>query len=257
MPVAQSQVELRHQLLDRLAEARANTDQLFSIVKPEALYDRPIPERHRIIFYIGHLEAFDWNLLRERALSLGSFHPDFDRLFAFGIDPVGDGLPMDQPSDWPTMDAVKDYVGEARQTLDEALADRLADDQPGHADVTLLLQVAIEHRLMHSETLAYMLHQLPLDRKIGPNSGPEAVRSAVHPEMVKVPAGRVTLGLSRKDQEAFGWDNEFEAYSVNVPTFPSIAITVTNRDFLAFMEAGGYDSENLWSKMIGHGRPPR
>ena len=89
MPVAQSQVELRHQLLDRLAEARANTDQLFSIVKPEALYDRPIPERHRIIFYIGHLEAFDWNLLRERALSLGSFHPDYDRLFAFGIDPVG------------------------------------------------------------------------------------------------------------------------------------------------------------------------
>ena len=219
MPVAQSQVELRHQLLDRLAEARANTDQLFSIVKPEALYDRPIPERHRIIFYIGHLEAFDWNLLRERALSLGSFHPDFDRLFAFGIDPVGDGLPMDQPSDWPTMDAVKDYVGEARQTLDEALADRLADDQPGHADVTLLLQVAIEHRLMHSETLAYMLHQLPLDRKIGPNSGPEVVRSAVQPQMVKIPAGRVTLGLSRKDPGAFGWDNEFEAYSVDVPTF--------------------------------------
>ena len=248
MPVAQRQVELRDQLLDRLAEARANTDQLFSIVKPEALYDRPIPERHRIIFYVGHLEAFDWNLLRERALSLGSFHPDYDRLFAFGIDPVGGGLPTDQPSDWPTMEAVKDYVGEARQTLNEALADRLADDQPGHADLTVLLQVAIEHRLMHAETLAYMLHQLPIDRKIRPNSGPEGVRGAVHPDMVKIPAGRVTLGLNRKDPNAFGWDNEFDAHSVDVPTFFIDRHQVTNRDFLAFMEAGGYDSEKLWSK---------
>jgi ergothioneine biosynthesis protein EgtB len=248
MPVAQRQVELRHQLLHRLSEARANTDQLFSIVKPEALYDRPIPERHRIIFYIGHLEAFDWNLLRERALSLGSFHPDFDKLFAFGIDPVGGGLPTDQPSDWPTNDAVKDYVAEARQTLDEALEDQLAEAQSGHADLTLLLQVAIEHRLMHAETLAYMLHQLPTDRKIRPNAGPEVVITPVQSDMVRIPAGRVTLGLSRNDPNTFGWDNEFEAHTGDVPAFSIDRHMVTNRDFLSFMTAGGYDSETFWSK---------
>ena len=53
------------------------------------MYERPIPERHRIVFYVGHLEAFDWNLLHENVLGLKSFHPEFDRLFAFGIDPVG------------------------------------------------------------------------------------------------------------------------------------------------------------------------
>ena len=53
-------------------------------------------------FYVGHLEAFDWNLLHENVLGLKSFHPEFDRLFAFGIDPVGGGLPSDQPSDWPS-----------------------------------------------------------------------------------------------------------------------------------------------------------
>ena len=37
------------------------TDKLFELVRPESLYARPIPERHRIIFYLGHLEAFDWN----------------------------------------------------------------------------------------------------------------------------------------------------------------------------------------------------
>jgi hypothetical protein len=46
-------------LLRRLAEARARSDELFEIVHPAALYDRPIPERHRIVFYLGHLETFD------------------------------------------------------------------------------------------------------------------------------------------------------------------------------------------------------
>ena len=77
-------------LVQRLSDARERSDGLFQIVRGDSLYERPIPERHRIIFYIGHLEAFDWNLLSERILSLKPFHLEFDRLFSFGIDPVGD-----------------------------------------------------------------------------------------------------------------------------------------------------------------------
>jgi ergothioneine biosynthesis protein EgtB len=66
--------------------------------------------------------------------------------------------------------------------------------------------------------------------------------------MAKIPAGRVTLGLSRKDPKAFGWDNEFEAHSVDVPAFSIDRYPVTNRGFLAFMEGGGYDSEKFWSE---------
>jgi len=247
MPVAQKQVDLRHQLLERISEARANTDALFSIVRPDALYDRPIPERHRIVFYIGHLEAFDWNLLRERALSLGSFHPEFDRLFAFGIDPVGGGLPTDQPGDWPTIDVVREYVAEARMTLDEALEDQLADDHPGKEDLTQLLQVAIEHRLMHAETLAYMLHQLPFDRKVGSSESPAAAPARLKPHMVRIPRGRATLGLRRNEPNTFGWDNEFEQHVVDVPQFSIDRYKVTNGEFLEFVKASGYENPNLWS----------
>ena len=44
-----------------LTEARARMDDIFALIKPESWYERPIPERHRLIFYLGHLEAFDWN----------------------------------------------------------------------------------------------------------------------------------------------------------------------------------------------------
>src|SRR5579862_9634023 len=95
----QSKINPQDQLRTLVLEARANSDRLFEIVREDSLYDRPIPERNRIIFYIGHLEAFDWNLFRTHLLSLESQTPVLDKLFAFGIDPVDGGLPTDQPGD--------------------------------------------------------------------------------------------------------------------------------------------------------------
>jgi ergothioneine biosynthesis protein EgtB len=65
--------------------------------------------------------------------------------------------------------------------------------------------------------------------------------------MVDIPAGQVTLGL-RRDSGAFGWDNEFEAHVVDVPRFSVDRYKVTNRQFLEFLEAGGYDERRFWSE---------
>jgi gamma-glutamyl hercynylcysteine S-oxide synthase len=246
-------------LMERVSDARRRSDELFSLLRVASFYDRPIPERHRIVFYVGHLEAFDWNLLNENAFHLKSRHPDFDRLFAFGIDPVGDGLPSDQPSDWPSLDAVRDYVTDLRATLDEQLDKRVLESdnaQRGNFPLDTLLNVAIEHRLMHVETLSYMFHQLPFDRKMNPdNVRNENVRNEnepalsgipVIPQMVEVPAGVATLGLVRGCAN-FGWDNEYDAQTVPVPAFTIDRYKVTNRDYLKFMAAGGYDTRSFWT----------
>jgi iron(II)-dependent oxidoreductase len=237
----------RHQLLDQLTLARKQTDDLFELVKPDSLYERPIAERHRIVFYIGHLEAFDWNLFHERVLGLKSFHPEFDRLFAFGIDPVGGGLPTDQPSEWPAIDAVREYVRKIRSVLDEKLEDTLSD-APATGDgfpLSTLLNVAIEHRLMHAETLAYMLHQLPLNRKVRQAESLNLNSTPMVRHSIEIPAGSVTLGLPRGD--AFGWDNEYEAHTVNVPAFAIDQFMVTNQQYLEFVNAGGYETHAFWN----------
>src|SRR3984957_11813090 len=221
MLATQSDPVVRHDLIKQLSDARRRADELFAIVQPDSLYERPIAERHRIIFYIGHLEAFDWNLFHERVLGLESFHPEFDRLFALGIDPVGGGLPTDQPSDWPSIAAVRDYVEKIRVVLDEKLENALSDSVPPGPKgfpLSTLLDVAIEHRLMHAETLAYMLHQLPRSKKISQSVPLAVVTPAVHQRNTEVPAGTATLGLSRASG-AFGWDNEFEAHTLEVPRF--------------------------------------
>ena len=230
-----------------MAQARAETDKLFEFVRPDSLYARPIPERHRIVFYIGHLEAFDWNLLRERVINAQIFNPQFDRLFAFGIDPVDGGLPSDQPADWPSIPEVQKYVRRIRESLDERLAAISPSDSAGDGfSASTLLNVAIEHRLMHAETLAYMLHQLPLEAKIPPASQSQAVASRVNPAMIEIPAGRATLGLSRASGN-FGWDNEFEEHSVEVPAFAIDKYKITNREYLEFLTSEGYENEEYWT----------
>ena len=219
-------------LLDRLDRARAKTDQLFDLLRPDSLYDRPIPERHRIVFYIGHLEAFDWNLLGSQP----PFDPDLDRLFAFGIDPVDGGLPSDQPSDWPTIEQVRRYGARVREALEETL------ESAG----PILLHTAIEHRLMHAETLAYMLHQLPLEKKIRQPQVSVPERSQPRPETIEIPEGCVTMGLSRNRGE-FGWDNEYDAHLVRVPVFAIDRYKVTNGQYLEFLRAGGYQDRSLWT----------
>ena len=239
------------QLLRRLAEARSITDDLFRIVRAEALYDRPIPERHRIVFYIGHLEAFDWNLIAGQALGLGPVHKGFDHLFAFGIDPVGGGLPRDKASDWPQISEINAYNLHVRDRLDDILENYSSDSENSwRYPPDVILNAAIEHRLMHAETLAYMLHQLTPDHKIAPLSyhpiGSRPPRPPVANRMIDIPAGMATLGL-RRNAESFGWDNEFEEHSVRVPSFSINALKISNAQFLNFVRQGGYDDRSLWS----------
>ena len=236
MLAVQRKVQSSQVLVERLRQARVQTDKLFAIVKPDSPYDRPIRERHRIVFYIGHLEAFDWNLLRPGILA--SFDPAMDQLFAFGIDPLDGGLPSDQPSDWPSLEQVRNYTSRTREAVDALL------ERGGISET--LLNTAIEHRLMHAETLAYMLHQLPIEKKIPQPQADVPAREQPRSEIIEIPEGRVRLGLPRNAPD-FGWDNEYEAHEVSVPAFAIDRYKVTNGQFLEFMGAGGYQDQSLWT----------
>src|SRR6188508_3431329 len=113
-----TKTETTTHLAQMLTHARAGTDTLFGLVRPEAFYERPVPERHRLLFYVGHLEAFDWNLISQ-ATAAPAFHPEFDQLFAFGIDPKPGQLPQDEPSDWPGISEVQRYNLRVRQAIDD------------------------------------------------------------------------------------------------------------------------------------------
>jgi len=143
----------------------------------------------------------------------------------------------------------REYVRKIRSVLDQKLEEALGDSVPPAPDgfpLSTLLTVAIEHRLMHAETLAYMLHQLPLSKKVPQAKSPSVVTPSIVQRTIEIPSGVATLGLSRASG-AFGWDNEYESHTVNVPEFAIDAYKVTNLQYLEFVAAGGYEARAFWS----------
>lgn len=231
-------------LRDAWTSALSTTDSLFALVREAALYDRPIAERHRLVFYLGHLEAFEWNLIGRDALGLGAVDPELDRLFAFGIDPVDGALPSDGAGDWPKLEHVRNYANRARNAVNETFAEERTQTA-FDVDFEWIVRAAIEHRLMHAETLAYLVHELPKRSKRSPPSDAHAFLAPPEPRLVTIPAGHATLGRARG--KSFAWDNEFDATGLEVEEFAIDAYPVTNAEFARFIAAGGYGARELWS----------
>jgi formylglycine-generating enzyme required for sulfatase activity len=224
-------------LKQELNRARTETDSLFAAIDPSAIYERPISERHRMVFYLGHLEAFDWNQMAQSGVGLASLNPTFDKLFEFGIDPEPGQLPSDVPGDWPRVDEIERYRLQARESVDRHLGEIPLD----------VAHMMVEHRHMHAETFAYILHSLDYEKKKGPAPHLSPGES-VQPEMMRIPAGGAVLG--RDPSDGFGWDNEYAAHTVRVPEFSIGKYKVSNGEYLEFVKAGG-PAPFYWAKREG------
>jgi gamma-glutamyl hercynylcysteine S-oxide synthase len=248
MPALISSEELRAQLRTRLLAARARTDSLFQVLTPQGLLQRPILERHRFIFYLGHLEAFDFNLLCRQALQSPSLDAHKEQLFAFGIDPPTGSAPLDTPEDWPAVSEILAWTKKVRSAVDEVIEKARFEQtlEQGWA-----AHLAIEHRLMHAETLCYALCQLGLEWK-RPGPVPVFSPSSHQARSMSVRPGRAILGLSKQTHPFLGWDNEYERHEVFVPEFNMSQLPISNRDWLHFMEQSPYENRVLWSDADWH-----
>jgi ergothioneine biosynthesis protein EgtB len=237
----------RGHALEWYTRNRARTTALFDVLAPGTLYAQPISQRHPIVFYVGHLPGFSLNTLVKRGLGRPGIDERLERLFARGIDP-DDGGHDASAFAWPDEATVSAFVREADARVLDALA--TADlDQPGHPlmDRSEAVYAILEHEAMHQETLLYMWHRLPHDAKRAPAGYGVRTTPGTTPQGdVQVPGGVARLGESR-DAMAFGWDNERPAFDVDVPAFRIQRLNVTNGDFLAFVEAGGYEDARWWT----------
>ena len=117
MALARNQTVARHGLLEEMVDARNQSDAVFDLVRRDSLYEPAnsgAASHHLLCGAPGSVRLEPAGEILPNAESL---HPDFEQLFAFGIDPVGGGLPSDQPSDWPRLEMVQEYVRQTRATL--------------------------------------------------------------------------------------------------------------------------------------------
>ncbi|MDB5101191.1 MAG: ergothioneine biosynthesis protein EgtB [Cyanobacteria bacterium RYN_339] len=224
----------------RFARVRARTEQLFAIASAAADHLRPIPLRHPLIFYFGHLDAFIVNTLFRGALQQAGQHEAFDDLFARGIDPAdAAAAEASGQAGWPAKREIAAY----REAVQRRLQAYLREPGPKPHHVMSLL---LEHELMHQETLFYLIHQLPSELKHKPPGdrpappGLQRVNQAV-----TVPAGPTWLGVPPGFQD-FYWDNEGPGHEAAVAAFEIDALPVTNADYRAFMNETDATAPFYW-----------
>lgn len=237
----------REQLIEWYRANRARTRELFDLVAPDACYDRPIALRNPIVFYEGHLPGFSVNTLVKLALKKKGVDERLETIFARGIDPE-DETSVPAAEAWPSREEVQSFTAACDELIEDALRNETLEDEAnpqlrgGEAVFTIL-----EHEQMHQETLLYLLHQLPYEKKVSGVRSPGLVARAKHPghltpDTISIPAGVAILG----NEGQFGWDNEFPRHTQHVPSFSIDTHNVTNGDYLEYMQATGASAPHFW-----------
>ena len=239
---------------DWYARNRSRSRTLFDLIDPSAYYARPIALRNPIVFYEGHLPAFSLISFIHRGLGEPGVDARLEQLFARGIDPdsVDAAVPRSgADTRWPPRDEVLAFGHAADARVARAIQQAPFDDARPAMQHGEALFTALEHEAMHQETLLYMWHRLPHDQKQRPLYLPYEVKGEPPPRaVVTIPAGAATLGAVR-GKIRFGWDNEFEAHTVEVGAFEIDVHSVTNADYLPFVEAGHVAPPAFWVRENG------
>jgi iron(II)-dependent oxidoreductase len=243
----------RKQLLDWFHDGRARSREVFAIPRPEAYYTRPIELRNPIIFYEGHLPAFNINTVLKLALQRDGIDEHYETLFARGIDPDSVDAAKAPTDVWPSRDCVQKYGAQADALMVDVLENEPIDDGVVPQRVNAEAAFAIlEHEQMHQETLLYMFHEMPYELKL--RRAPLRANGYVNRQpdtknrAIRIPAGEVTVGACDGD---FCWDNEAPAHRVDVAEFRVDRHNVTNRDYLDYMRATRADPPHFWARREG------
>ncbi|NET49189.1 MAG: 5-histidylcysteine sulfoxide synthase [Merismopedia sp. SIO2A8] len=241
-------------LIEQFEQAWALEDTLMnSLVEGDTFYLNPDPLRNPLIFYLGHSAVFYINKLIRVGLLDQRINPEYETLFEIGVDPSTpeELTAATQSIKWPDVEQVWDYREQAKEAI--ATAIRYAPlNLPIHQQHPLwAFLMGIEHSRIHFETSSMLIRQLPLHCVQRPSSwsyAPTTVTPTPSTHaMAQIPGGKVDLGKAQ-DALTYGWDSDYGHQRVEVKPFWVSPFLMTNREFLAFVEAGGYQNPSYWSE---------
>ena len=252
MPYAGQQVghiagpATREALLASYRRIRADTEQLCAPLETEDYCIQSIPDVSPAKWHLAHTSwFFETFLLLPFLPDYRCFDPAYDHLFNSYY--LTHGQPFSRPVrgllSRPTVAEIYQY----RAAIDAAMQHLIASlsEQPWHAAEQLLV-LGLNHEQQHQELiltdLKHIFAQNPL--RPGYRTLPPPPQQAQE-ELAWVP---VEEGLYRVGHhgDGFGYDNEYPRHKVWLQPFALASRPVSNADYIAFIDAGGYLDPALW-----------
>ena len=225
-------------------------ESLFDLLKDESVFYRHSePTRHPMIFYFGHTATFYINKLVLAQVIDKRINPDFESLFAIGVDEMAWDDMDNARYNWPAVDAVRAYRARVKAVVLE-----LIDTLPLQLPITKespwwVILMGIEHERIHIETSSVLHRQMPLEfvKTSAAFRYCEEYGDAAENGMVAITGATVHLGKMKSDPY-YGWDNEYGSTAETVTDFRASRMLVSHGEYLAFVEAGGYENAAYWDE---------
>ncbi len=219
---------------------------------PEQLLGPRLPTVNPLRWEVGHAAYFYEYWILRHHLQQAPIRADSDSLY--------DSITIAHDDRWdlplPSMADTHLYM---QQVLDRVIA-CLSSGEDLNRDY--LAQYAVFHQDMHNEAYTYTRQTLNYPAPAIGHTDHQSVHLSTSESVPKpinqfpnaqpviddalIPGGRFMLGAT--PQEGFVFDNEKWAHAVEIAPFSIAKNTVSNGDYLAFVEAGGYEHQKYWDE---------
>lgn len=236
----------REQLINRFKEIRAFSLKLCETLVTEDFVIQSMPDVSPTKWHLAHTSWF-WEafVLKEVNPAYKSINPQFNYLFNSYYIQIGKRFSRPQRGllARPTVKEVMEY----REFVDENMLNFLNNaDEKEIARMAVVIDIGLNHEQQHQELIVTDIKHVfsvnPLypvfrERKILKTADPGAI------EWITFAQGVFEVGYKGKE---FFYDNEQPVHKIYLTDFELASRLITNREFIEFIEDGGYSRPELW-----------
>ena len=197
----------------------------------ETICNQAHPDFSPVGWHLGHIAFTEGLWILEHLKGEAPLYPQYRQLFAADI------LPKKDRQNLPKMELIQEYLHDIRSLVLDYLETAPLEQQ--HRLWWWLLQ----HECQHNETISLILQ---LQQRQGFPTYPQISSNTtenVISDMVEIPSGEFIMGSDTHPQ-----DNTRGAHRVYLDTYWLDQYPVTCQEYRKFMEAGGYQTRQWWSK---------
>jgi gamma-glutamyl hercynylcysteine S-oxide synthase len=227
----------KQQIQQDIIICREHTLSLFQNLDYEAISTQIHPEFSPAGWHLGHI-AYTWDYwILGKYAGQKLTEPNYERLFAV------DGLPKAERSRLPELADVINYVN---LVGDRLLIYSESSSFKANTEEERLWRWLIQHESQHAETatiILQLLNKLPHNCHLKPQISPINFKRDFKPELITIPSGSFIQGNNCINS----MDNENSPHSVYVDSFAVSTHPVSQKQYLGFINAGGYDQKQWWS----------
>lgn len=232
----------------RFLEIREHTKFICKPLETEDYVTQPVVDVSPPKWHLAHTTwFFETFILKSFVAEYKEFHPRYNYIFNSYYNNVGERVLRHNRGNLsrPTVSDVYAY----RKHVNEAMIQFLESDEKNKSDDWKeVLELGLQHEQQHQELLwtdiKLILGNNPLYPKYNDTlPWEEDIIRSTEQKWINVERGNYLIGF---EGDGFCFDNELNKHEVFINDYSISNQLVTNREYLEFIESGGYSDFNLW-----------